>query len=256
MIAQITAGKRRIRVYLLHESGKTKNLTFPVEMLAEASAVEWAANDMLKIVGTARAVFHTGNCPGFETLLALLERSMSGRFHPLVFFPSSVEWGFSDPRKLQAERILAIHGAAELWPEASVVLVRLDVPPVFDVVQNAAHLAGFEPIGFEELLQKYFPNVPGFLRNDPRHVGSIFGTPSPQLASRLFIEGSVTAWRKYIRETYLKDGPPLFVSYGDDDAGLRLFADLSDIHRPDLIDIGACRLALLQWEKLSDRSET
>ncbi|MFZ2957597.1 MAG: hypothetical protein WA705_11960 [Candidatus Ozemobacteraceae bacterium] len=247
MIVQMTAGTHRLRIFLFLETGKEVFLNFPMGMLEESGAAERAANDLIGIVGKAWAIFHAGTGTGFPRLLELLEKDMPGRLHELSLFPSKVEWACELPTRMPVERVLALQGAAELWPLSEVVLVNLDGPPIFDILQNGGHLAGFEPFGFGELLEDYFPHSPTLLRYDPTEMKSFVGKTSSHLACQLLIEGLVSAWRAHISSVYLKKGPPLFVSYGDDDAGLRLFPNLSDTHHPDLLAIAARRLASQQW---------
>lgn len=250
MIITLTAGSTHLRLLTISESGREKLYRFPIGMLAETSARQRAVGEVAPLFKQAWVVFTCGQAPGFEPFIETLAPYLPRRPQPLDLMGGCVEWGFTPPQNLPIERMLALTAAASLWPQWELVLVDLMGGPAFEILQHATHLASFQPTGFEHLLATHFPQRPPLLVH--KHLRpAAMGQNSLELARDIQIEGIVAAWRAHITKLYLKKGETLFISYGEDEAGLRVFPGVSDKHCIGLTETGARLLALAQWGKIN-----
>lgn len=250
MIITVIAGSTHLRILSTSESGRETLYRFPIEMIAETSPALRAVGEIASFFKDSWMVFFAGQAPGFDPFLEMLTPYLPRRPHALDLMGGHVEWGYAPPNTLPIERVLALTAAASLWPQWEVVLVDLMGTPAFEILQHATHLASFQPTGFDELLASHFPQQTPLLYH--QHIRpATMGKNTPQLARDLQIEGIVQAWRAHITKLYLKKDEALFISYGEDEAGLRVFPGVSDLHRPGLIETGARLLAFQQWGKIN-----
>jgi hypothetical protein len=154
-----------------------------------------------------------------------------------------IEWTFQKPDSVSIDRLLAMNAAFQLFPGENMVLVNLSRHPALDILQGTTHLGGTDMPWLECVVRGHFPESHHVLRpviqKDP-HFPQV---TLRELALQSVFEGSFEKWRQFLREMYYRDTNPLFVTYGEDLQGIRLFRGVSDYHVDDLVEIGCRTLA-------------